>query len=395
VNKEILQPEVQKFIDDNLKTDVHRILLSKPKFNNVSQKELVEQIESKLKAKTKLPTWFEATTIYYPNKLNLSQTSSEITANYKATLMSGKAIVDVTGGFGVDSFAFSKNLKQVIHIEKNEELSKIAQHNFKQLGALNINCISSDGLQFLQNSESKYDWLYIDPSRRDKDNKKVYYLSDCEPDVTTQIPFLFTKTESILIKTGPLLDIHSGLRELSNVSEIHIIAVNNDVKEVLWMIKKGYIEAPTIKTINFKGNTTQQFYFHLGDEEKAIANYSIPLKYIYEPNASILKSGSFQLIGEQYSLHKLHSNSHLYTSQQLIQFPGRIFEVQHIYNYSKKDFKNSGIKKANITTRNFPDSVVEIRKKLGLKEGGKNYLFCTTDLHEKLILILCFRYQNL
>ncbi|MEP2058574.1 MAG: class I SAM-dependent methyltransferase [Maribacter litoralis] len=394
MNKEILQPEVQKFIDDNLKTDVHRILLSKPKFNNVSQKELVEQIESKLKAKTKLPTWFEATTIYYPNKLNLSQTSSEITANYKASLMSGKAIVDVTGGFGVDSFAFAQKFEHVTHVERNNDLSLIAQHNFEQLGADNISCIADDGLEFLRNTPNSFDWLYIDPSRRDKNNKKVYYLSDCEPNISTETSFLFTKANNLLIKTGPLLDLKIGLTELSNVKEIHIVAVNNDVKEILWLMTKNYEQEPSIKTINFKNSLKQEFNFKLSDEVNAMPTFSIPQTYLYEPNAAILKSGSFQFVGEYFKLKKLHANSHLYTSKELITFPGRVFKIENIYEYSKKSFKKSGIDKANITTRNFPDSVAEIRKKLGLKEGGKNYLFCTKDLHEKLILILSFRYQN-
>ncbi|WP_116772073.1 THUMP-like domain-containing protein [Maribacter litoralis] len=395
MNKEILQPEVQKFIDDNLKTDVHRILLSKPKFNNVSQKELVEQIESKSKAKTKLPTWFEATTIYYPNKLNLSQTSSEITANYKACLLSGKTIADVTGGFGVDSFAFAQKFEHVTHIEKNNDLSLIAQHNFDQLGADNISCIADDGLEFLKNTASNFDWLYIDPSRRDRNNKKVYYLSDCEPNISTETSFLFTKANNLLIKTGPLLDLKIGLTELSNVKEIHIVAVNNDVKEILWLMTKNYEQEPNIKTINFKNSLKQEFNFKLSDEVNAMPTFSIPQTYLYEPNAAILKSGSFQFVGEYFKLKKLHPNSHLYTSKELITFPGRVFKIENIYEYSKKSFKKSGVDKTNITTRNFPDSVVEIRKKLGLKEGGKNYLFCTTDLHEKLILILCFRYQNL
>ncbi|WP_430426605.1 THUMP-like domain-containing protein [Maribacter litoralis] len=395
MNKQILQPEVQKFIDDNLKTDVHRILLSKPKFNDVSQKELVEQIESKLKAKTKLPTWFEATTIYYPNKLNLSQTSSEITANYKASLMSGKTIVDVTGGFGVDSFAFAQKFEHVTHIERNNDLSLIAQHNFEQLEADNISCIADDGLEFLKNTASSFDWLYIDPSRRDRNNKKVYYLSDCEPNIATETSFLFTKANNLLIKTGPLLDLKIGLTELSNVKEIHIVAVNNDVKEILWLMTKNYEQEPSIKTINFKNSLKQEFNFKLSDEVNAMPTFSIPQTYLYEPNAAILKSGSFQFVGEYFKLKKLHPNSHLYTSKELITFPGRVFKIENINEYSKKSFKKSGVDKTNITTRNFPDSVVEIRKKLGLKEGGKNYLFCTTDLHEKLILILCFRYQNL
>ena len=389
VNFEILSSEVQQFIDDNLNTDIHKILLSKSKFTDVSSKELVEQIESKVKSKSKLPTWFATDNIYYPNKLNLSQTSSEITANYKASLVIGKTLIDITAGFGVDCFAFSKKLDYVFHIEKNDDLSKIAAHNFKQLKRENIECYSSDGLSFLKKSNRTFDWIYIDPSRRDKDNKKVFYLSDCEPDVTTHFDFIFSKTLNILIKTGPLLDLKVGLRELKNVKEIHIVAINNDVKEVLWVIEKEYALEPIIKTLNYKSDTVQQFSFKLSEEQNALVSYSQPLTYIYEPNAVILKSGSFQYLGTNYNLHKIHPNSHLYTSDQLIDFPGRIFKMKNTYDYSKKSFKKSGIKKANVTTRNFPDSVINIRKKLGIKDGGENYLFCTTNINDNYVIISC------
>ncbi|MDF4204167.1 class I SAM-dependent methyltransferase [Maribacter sp. SA7] len=391
MNLEITTSEAQKFIDTNLKNDVHKIILSKPRFKNITQKELVEQIESKLKAKTKLPTWYKAKNIYYPNKLNLSQTSSEITANYKASLVEGDILIDVTGGFGVDSLAFSKKVNQVFHIEKNKTLSKIADYNFTQMGISNIKCVADDGLTFLNNTSKTYNWLYIDPSRRDKDNKKVYYLSDCEPNVVSNMDLLLSKSSNLIIKTGPLLDIKSGLKELNHVKEIHIIAINNDVKEILWLIEKDFSSEAFIKTMNFKSSNVQQFNFYLSDEVNAIPKYSEPLSYIYEPNASILKSGSFQYLGNHFNLNKIHPNSHLYTSEKLIEFPGRTFKVEHIYDYSKKSLKKSGIKKANITTRNFPDSVAEIRKKLALKDGGKNYLFCTTKLDGNLIVISSFQ----
>ncbi|WP_396634893.1 RsmD family RNA methyltransferase [Maribacter sp. R86514] len=392
MNKELISSEVQNFIDDNLKTDIHKIILSKPKFNNVSQKELAEQIESKVRAKSKLPTWFKTKNIYYPNKLNLSQTSSEITANYKASLIEGNSLIDITGGFGVDSFAFSRKVNQVTYLEKNEALSKIADYNFAQMGITNIKCISEDGLAFLNNTSNTYNWLYVDPSRRDKNNKKVYYLADCEPNVISNMHLLLSKSSNLIIKTGPLLDIKSGLKELGSVKEIHIVAVNNDVKELLWLIEKGFNSETLIKTVNFKSNNVQEFNFNISDEEHTISEYSEPLAYIYEPNASILKSGSFHFIGKHFNLYKLHPNSHLYTSEKLIEFPGRIFKVEDIYDYSKKTFKKTGISKANITTRNFPDSVEKIRKKLGIKDGGNNYLFCTTNFDGKLLIISTFQH---
>lgn len=394
MNSEILSKEVQQFINDNLSSRIHKILLKKSPFSNVTSKELVEQIESKSKSEQKLPTWFTTANIYYPNKLNLSQTSSEITAHYKASLLHGNIIADITAGLGVDSFAFSAKMKHVVHVEQNDVLSTIAKHNFKQLGITNIDFIPKEGISFLHKSSVVFDWIYIDPSRRDKNNKKVYYLSDCEPNITNQIDFLFSKSKNILLKTGPLLDIISGLNQLNNVKEIHIVAVSNDVKELLWVLEKDYIEEPMIKTVNFKNDTIQNFRFRLSEEHAAISSYTLPQKYLYEPNAAILKSGVFKLIGKHYKLHKLHSNSHLYTSNILVPFPGRVFKVMDVLDYSKKSIKLLGLKKANITIRNFPDSVEQIRKKLRVTEGGNSYIFGTTDMNQNLLLINCIQLFN-
>lgn len=391
MNLKILSNEVQQYINENLASDIHKILLKKSPFSEVTSKELVEQIESKSKSKQKLPTWFAAKNIFYPNKINLSQTSSEVAAHYKSSLVQGKTLIDITAGLGIDSFAFSKNINKIIHVEKNEELSAIAQHNFIQLEATKIECISADGIYFLKNNSQTFDWIYLDPSRRDKNNNKVYYLSDCEPDVNEHLNFLFTKSNNILIKTGPLLDLNNGLKQLRSVKEIHIVAIGNDVKEVLWLLEKNYSEEPLIKTINFKNENKQTFDFYSNQERSAISTYSIPLAYLYEPNAAILKSGSFEYVGRYYNLNKIHSNSHLYTSDKLISFPGRVFKILNILDYSKKSLKNLDISKANITTRNFPDSVEKIKKKLSLKDGGHTYLFFTTNKDQKLIVINCIQ----
>jgi hypothetical protein len=389
VNPKILSNEVQRFINDNLASDIHKILLKKSPFAEVTSKELVEQIESKSKSKQKLPTWFATKNIFYPNKLSLSQTSSEISAHYKSSLIQGETLIDITAGLGIDSYAFSKNMNKVIHVEKNEELSAIAQHNFIELGVTNIECISTEGISFLKNSPQSFDWIYLDPSRRDKNNKKVYYLSDCEPDVNEHLNFLFTKSNNILIKTGPLLDLNNGLKQLKNVKEVHIVAIGNDVKEVLWLLEKNYSEEPLIKTINIKNKIEQTFQFYVNQEQSAISTYSRPMTFLYEPNAAILKSGSFEYIGSHYNLNKLHSNSHLYTSEKLITFPGRVFKILNVLDYSKKSLKKINISKANITTRNFPDSVEKIRLKFSLKDGGKTYLFFTTNKDHKLMVINC------
>lgn len=389
MNNNLLEKEVQDFIKKNLNTNVHSILLKNIGFLDVTPKELVEQIESKNRAKNKLPTWFSTAGIYYPNKLNLSQTSSETTANYKAEMIDGRTLVDLTGGFGVDTFAFAQRTEKVFHIEKNSTLSSIADYNFKVLHQNNIESVNEDGINFIQKTTETFDWIYIDPSRRDKNNKKVFFLEDCEPNVIAHLDLFFSKSSNILIKTGPLLDIKAGLDQLNHVKEVHIVALQNEVKEVLWVLKKEFSGNTMIKTINLKKNENEVFQFYINEEPSASIEYSEPLTYLYEPNAAIMKSGGFQVIAKAYGLKKLNPHSHLYTSNQLKEFPGRRFLIDTFLKYNKKEIKSLGIAKANITSRNFPDSVEGIRKKLKLKEGGENYLFFTKDHTDKPIVISC------
>lgn len=388
MNPAILHPEVQQYITDNLNTDISKLLFKGSPFGSVTVQELVTQIVSKKKSEKKLPTWFEADNIYYPSKVNIEQTSSEITANYKSSLMNGNSIIDITGGFGIDCYSFSKKFKTVTHCELDTNLSTIVNNNYQQLKNDNINLFSGDGIAFLKSSVENFDWIYIDPSRRDSVNKKVFLLKDCLPNVPENLALLFSKSNNILIKNSPILDLSKTIDELNFVKEIHIVAVANEVKELLFLLKKNYTEPIAIKTINYHKNTIQKFDFqHL---KKSTSIYSDPKKYIYEPNTAILKSGGFHEISEYFSLEKLHPNSHLYTSNNLIEFPGRTFLVEHIIPYNKKEIqKYLKENKANITIRNFPGTVAEIRKKTKIKDGGSQYLFFTTLKKNTLKVLTC------
>lgn len=388
MNKEILNKETQEFINSNLKSDITKLILKGSPFTSASIQEVAQQIEAKNKCEKKLPTWFNSKNIYYPNKLNIEQTSSEITAKYKATLVAGKSLIDITGGFGVDAYYFSQKKLAITHCEISENLSKIVTHNLTQLNTLNISTYIGDGIQYLKNNTSNYDWIYTDPSRRNDAKGKVFLLEDCLPNIPENLDFLFTKTTNILIKASPILDIKSAVNELKFVKEIHIVSIENEVKELLFILEKNYNKSVSIKTINFKKTANQNFNFILG--EAIFANYSPPKKYIYEPNTAILKAGAFQEISVQLNVDKLHLHSHLYTSEKLINFPGRSFKIKHVVSYNKKEISKLILsKKANITTRNFPETVAQIRKKTNLKEGGNNYLFFTTDLNSKHIVIIC------
>lgn len=388
MNLSILNPEIQNFIDDNLNSDISKILFKGTNFPHVNTQEIVEQIQAKKKCKDKLPTWFNTNAIYYPNKLNIEQTSSEITARYKANLISGNSIIDLTGGFGVDCFSFSKKFTQVVHCEINKELSQISNHNFQLLKAKNIKLIAESGIDYLKNNDNKYDWIYIDPSRRNDIKGKVFLQKDCLPNVPDNLDLLFKKSNNILIKNSPILDIKSAINELRFVKEIHIISINNEVKELLYILEKNYTNTIHIKTTNITKNKFQLFDFYI--DTKINSTFSLIKKYLYEPNASIMKSGGFDEVSVQFKIDKLHPNSHLYTSEKLIDFPGRKFEVLHIIPFDKKQLKKliPG-EKANITTRNFPQTVAQIRKKTKLKEGGDLYLFFTTNINNKHIVIVC------
>lgn len=389
MNQHILHKEVQDFITTNLNSDITKLILKGSPFNNISIQELSNQIISKQKSKNKLPNWFNTQNVYYPPKISIEQTSSEITANYKSNLVSGDAIIDITGGFGIDAFYFAKKFKNVIHSEINDEVSKIVAHNYQQLKVNNIQTVASDGLEFLKNTNQKFDCIYIDPSRRDDIKGKVFLLKDCLPNVPENIDFLFTKSANILIKNSPMLDITATINELKFVKEIHIIAVNNEVKELLFLLKKEYKGMVNVNTVNLLKDKNQEFNFIL--KNNSDLKYNSPQKFIYEPNAAILKSGGFNQITKQYNVGKLHQHSHLYTSEEIIEnFPGRIFKIDAVFSYNKKQLKKElAIDKANITTRNFPKTVAQIRKETKLKDGGNIYLFFTKNLDEKLIVLKC------
>ncbi|MBO2545139.1 class I SAM-dependent methyltransferase [Salegentibacter sp. BDJ18] len=392
MNKAILNEEVQEFLRNNLKTTAAELALRGSSFSGISSSELAQQLTGLQKAEKKLPTWFKNFQIYYPPKLNLEQTSSETTAKYKASLVKGKTLIDITGGLGIDDFYFAQNFKEVIHCELNAELSEIAAHNLKQLGRENISFKNEDSIEYLKNTDQNFDCIYVDPARRDNAGGKVFRLGDCLPNVPANLNLLFKKTDIILIKTSPLLDLQAGISELQFVTEIHIIAVNNEVKELLWLLKKGDNQETKIKTLNFTKKGVEKFEGILDKLTGEVA-YSLPKNFLYEPNSAIMKSGLFREIALETQTSKLHTNSHLYTSEKEINFPGRKFKILEIEEYKpgllKKKFKNL---KANITTRNFPESVVILRKKLKIKDGGKIYLFFTTNINNQKIVLVCEKF---
>lgn len=384
----IIDPEVQNFIQENLSIDSRILALKKNPFSSVSYSEIMNQIIAKKKAKDKLPTWYLGKNIVYPEKISIEQTSSELTAQYKSSLLSGQNIIDCTGGFGIDDYYFSKNFTTVFHCEINSKLSKIVEHNFNQLGINNINCLCGDSTEILKKLNQQFDAIYIDPSRRNDAKGKVFMLADCLPNVVGLQEFYYQFTETILIKTAPILDLQAGLSELKNVAEIHIVALDNEVKEIVWLIRKNYVESPKIITINIEKESTTKI--EISTEYNYQATYSVPKKYVYEPNVSILKSGKFEAVSELFNLHKLHQHSHLYTSDDLIDFPGRRFKIDTVIPFQKKSIvQHIQNKKLNVSTRNFLIKPDEIKKKYKISDGGLIYAFFTTNLNNEKIVLLC------
>ncbi|MHA7844230.1 MAG: THUMP-like domain-containing protein [Winogradskyella sp.] len=389
MNKTILNTEIQEFINSKLQSDISGLLLKGIPFAAKDQKLIIEQIEAKKRCKKKLPTWFNAKNIYYPNKLNIEQTSSEITANYKANLVAGKTLIDLTGGFGVDAYYFSKKVETVMHCEINSELSDIVKHNYKVLESKNIDCLNENGIDTLKSIDKPFDWVYIDPSRRDDSKNKVFLLSDCTPNIKTFKGLFFKYAKNVMVKTSPLLDISATKKDLKHVKQLHIVSVNNEVKELLWILERDFEGDFKIKTVNLTNNENEIFEFSHKHESDVIVEYSEPLTYLYEPNSAILKAGAFNSVSATLNVFKLHKHSHVYTSDELIHFPGRRFKIEKVIPFNKKEFSKTGIKKANVTTRNFPISVKDIRKKLKIKDGGTNYLFFSTNIKNEKIIIIC------
>lgn len=371
------------------------VLLSKPQFQGITQKELAQQLTGAKKAEEKLPTWFNSEGIYYPTSVQLEQTSSEETAAYKARLVEGKWMADLTGGFGVDTYFFSRKIPNMVHCEWDRELHEIVLHNAIALNCTQVDFRCVDGIQFLRETSRRFDWIYLDPGRRDASRNKVFLLSDCQPDVTLHLDLLLEKSSRIMVKTSPLLDISSGIEQLKHVKEIHVVAVGNEVKELLWILER---DAPPkeimIKTVNLKKSGEESFDFLREGEKNSTCTFSKPLEFLYEPNGAILKAGGFKSLCAAFEVYKIQEHSHLYTSEKQIGFPGRAFRVKQVFPFNKKELSSLKGKKANVSTRNFTLPVAEIRKRFAIRDGGDVYLFFTTNKDGERIVIQCSRISS-
>ena len=387
---ELLRPDVRAFIKEHRDADLHELVLRKDKYPDIPIGAVVDQIRGFKKAQVKLPYWSSVEGIVYPPLLSIEQCSSEKTAKYKFKDYQGGLAVDLTGGAGIDSFYLSKKFDRVIYVEQNTELARIATHNFAILGANNIEVVAKPAEEFLDGNREHFDFIFIDPSRR-KDEERVFLWHDLTPDVVDLEQTLISSSKKVLIKGSPMVDIKQTLRILESVVSVSVVAVENDVKEVNFLLSGSQTDKILVRASNIKDNKIIESIFKLNDHYQEEINLGIVEKFLYEPNNSIMKSGAFNELAHQYDLTKLHRNTHLYTSEKLVNdFPGRKFRVLENIPYSKKGIKKScPNNKANITTRNFPTTVEEIRKKTGIKDGGDLYIMAYTDVHDKTMIAVC------
>ena len=386
MNKHIVTEEVQAYIQEHLHADVHKIAMAKSPFPEVTGKELANQIAARKKSARKLPTWFNTLLIYFPPLISVEQCSSEITAAYKAGLTKGQSIVDLTGGFGVDSHYFSKVNLTVVHCEISEELSAIARYNDSLLGQDNTNFISGDGIAFLRNSELEYDFVYIDPARRSTSGK-VFMLKDCTPNVVEHLDLLLSKAKRVLIKTAPLLDLSAGLKELDHVAEIHIVSVKNECKELIWIVERGFKGLPRIVCTTLNAEE-KQFSFLMGEEIPAthLELHIEEGQYLYEPDVALLKSGAFNLIAERYELQKFHAQTQLYLSSAIHpDFPGRIFKIQQVLSAGAIKKEKSLV--GNVIVRNYPDKAAALVEKYQIKPDDTQFMIFTQSKTEGKIIL--------
>jgi len=394
---DLLSSEIQLFIHQHENDDIQQLVLKHKTIHGIASGVIADQLNGRRKSKEKLPTYYQTKDIVYPPGVNLEQCSSEQTAKYKANILAQhhldlkeKSLVDLTGGFGVDSFFFSTIFKNVHYVELNQALLDAAKHNHHQLGANNIQYHLTSSEEFLKSQKHPFDFAYIDPSRRAAGNQKVYSLADCEPNIVSLQAGVFAKTDYLFIKASPLFDIQQGLKELRFVQTVFVVSVQNECKEVLFLCKENFTGEPQIVAVNIlSNNEVDSFSFLFSNEQSAEVSFSEPLGYLYEPNASILKAGAFKTIGADFKIGKLHPSTHLYTADHLIEnFPGRVFKIEEFVKPDPKIMKDHFPEgKANVTTRNYPLSVEELKKKTGLKDGGDKFLIGFSGVKSKFLAV--------
>lgn len=416
----IITDETVDFIRQHRNDDVRMLALKDCKDETVDRPFALDQIQGWQTARLKLPTWAATEGIIYPPHLNMEQCSSEETARYKHECIAQlcepekATLIDLTGGFGVDFSLMSRGFHRAVYVEQNTQLAEVAQHNFTVLGLQNVETVCGDGVDYLHQlvmeRASKAEQgnlktvIFLDPARRDNHGKKVYRLEDCTPNILGIRDDLFQCADLVMIKLSPMLDWHEAVRQLTNdlpseISavhcEVHVVSVKNECKELLIILHPlSSADRPEIRIVCV--NDRQRFETVITTETpQNPLLLDRPLgdeagEYLFVPNASIMKAGVFTQLSRAFNLRMLDRDTHYYIGEHDIEsFPGRRFRIEAISTMNKKELrkKMGGITQANIATRNFPLSAVELRKRLKLKDGGDKYLFVTTVQNNHIVFI--------
>lgn len=391
MNQSTYTESMKKFVQDHLREDPAQLLFRYSGKVDFDLKFAVQQIQARQKAKSKLPTWVANLDIIFPASLSLEQASSEETAKFKSKLGHGQVMIDLTGGFGVDTFFLSQHFEQAFYCERNRDLADTVRHNFDLMVPGKLEVVTGDSLEFFAKSDRVFDLTYVDPARRGDQNQKLYKLADCEPDVVGHWNLLRSKSKSILIKSSPMSDIKQAISEIPDIQQIWVVSVKNEVKEVLlfWERDASKVDR-VIRAVDLHANEATEFSFTYEEEETSESIFGVVGKFLVEPNAAILKAGAFRSFGKRFELKKLHPNSHLYTCDGLQgEMPGRVFEIKEEIKDPKKQLKllfPDG--KVNVITRNYALSADELKKKYRLSDGGDSFLIGTRD-RDGFCLLIC------
>ena len=416
----------RRFIATHANDDVRQLALRGCADKQVDLPFALDQIAGRQTALHKLPSWAATEGLFYPTHLSMEQCSSEATARYKADhlaarLCGGGTLLDMTGGLGVDFAFMAKAVSglspdaggqldssqqpaasdQLVYVEQREQLCDLARHNLPLLGLSQATIVCGDGASYLRQASRAFDLVYLDPARRDLHGARTYALGDCTPDVLSLLPLLQQKSAYVLLKLSPMLDWRKAVSDLgeARVREVHIVSVGNECKELLVLLSATADDGFRL----FCVNDDQVFEVHEANEPAtSISSDGDPSQflnlsfspYLYEPNASVMKAGCYASVERAFGVSALSANSHLFLSPQRVEgFPGREFQVDAVTSLNKHSLKThlEGISRANITVRNFPLSVAELRRRLKLGEGGSTYLFATTLASRQHVLLVCHK----
>lgn len=383
--------EVLDYILKHENDDPYSLALKASPFANVSMKTIVQQIQGRKVANRKFPFLLNFNQYYYPVKESLEQASSEILARYKSKMVEGKSFVDLTGGMGVDTYLIGQKFESCTYIEPKEELYTLTSKNFETLGFSKCLTYNMTCELFLKTNTRVYDWAYIDPSRRIGGNRKIS-IHNYEPNLVEINAKIHDKANNLLVKLSPMQDVTECIDVLNNVYKIWIISVQNEVKELLLQLKENIASSPEIIAVDLKNEHILEFSYSFENRNCHVATVK-PKRYLYQPGAALVKSELHNRYALKKGLEKLHSNTHLFTSEELHnEFFGRTFEIIKIISLNKNEIRNAlPHMKANIITKNFPLSPQEIIRKFKLKEGGEDYLIAFTGDNDKKIVAVCKR----